>query len=356
MVQIIDRPRQQVFIEAKFVELQNTDSTQLGINWQMLGGEDGGIDILGDLYELSLDRDRWKEAHDYLLQKTNQERSIIKESSNLKLKTLQMGMKLEQSRLETERERERASELAKALAEIEAQKNRAEEESRQKSEMLNFAAHDLRNLIWGVTGPAELIALEKKAMKDFPEIESLIDALKQSANALEDTLHNVLNAAAIENGKLQPDLEEVIPYQLLRDTVEHWNPAAVKKEQSLKLLPNNNSLRVKLDPKMIKDCLHNLISNAIKYSPHNATITTGLESHPGEIAFNVTDEGPGLTEEDRHRMGRLFQTLSAQPTDKELSIGVGLAIVKKFTELHGGRLEVETPASGGSVFRLFLPA
>lgn len=313
------------------------------------------VDILGDLHKLSLAGEKWKEAHDYLLQKTNAERAIFRESTNLKLKTLRMGMKLEQSRLEAEQERIRSTELAKVLEEVEAQKNRAEEESRQKSEMLNFAAHDLRNLIWGVTGPAELIAIEQDFLKDHPEIRSLTEALKESADVLEETLHNVLNAASIENGKLDAERQSVCLIDLLRQTVHHWQPAAKKKGQSLVLEADGESIHADLDPKLIKDCLHNLVSNAIKYSPHHSTVTTGLEVMENEVAFFIADEGPGLTPEDKARMGRLFQTLSAQPTDKESSIGVGLAVVKKFAELHGGRLDVETPGSGGSIFRIFLP-
>jgi len=313
------------------------------------------IEILGDLHEISRDQGRWKDAHEYLARKTSEERSMVRESTNLKLKTLEMAIKLGQSQQETERERIRATELAHALREAEEQKQRAEEESRQKSEMLNFAAHDLRNLIWGVTGPAELIAGEKATLSRFPEIKTLVDTLQESAIVLEDTLQNVLNAAAIDNGKLEASRQRIRPLELLRATVEHWQSASARKEQSLVLVETHADHETDLDPKLIKDCLHNLISNAIKYSPLRSKVTVGLEVTPDTTAFYVADQGPGLTEDDKRRMGRLFQTLSAKPTNEESSVGVGLAIVKQFSELHGGRLEVDSPESGGSIFRILLP-
>ena len=313
------------------------------------------VDILGDFHELCLKHEHWEKACHYLREKTQTEKALLKDSTALKLITLQMGMKLTQSQRETELERSRTIELTKALEDLQCEKKRAEEENRQKSEILNFAAHDLRNLLWGILGPAALIDSEREKIKDHPEIMDLVDAMMTSSQRLQETLHNVLNAAATESCSIQLSKQPTPLQPVLAKALDHWRASATAKDQSLHLQPGHEQLFAHVDPARISDCLHNLISNAIKYSPKRSSIQTGIQVTEKEIAFFVADEGPGLTEDDRRQMGRLFQRLSAKPTGNEVSMGVGLAIVKRFAELHGGRLEVNCPPAGGSVFRLVLP-
>lgn len=313
------------------------------------------IDILGHFHELCKQRGAWEEACNYLERKIEAEKALLKEHTDLRLKTLRMDLKLEQSQRETELERLRSNELAEALADLEEQKRLAEEESRQKSEILHFAAHDLRNLLWGILGPAELIDSERESLTGFPEILDLVDSMNRSAHILQETLHNVLTAAAAESGEVRLTRKQVDAGSLVREAVAHWTAAAGAKQQAIERLENDANLVVFIDRSRILDCLHNLVSNAIKYSPPGSTIRVGIERSTDSIRFFVADQGPGLSEEDRQRAGRLFQRLSAKPTADERSIGVGLAVVKRFSELHGGRMEIECPPDGGSIFRIALP-
>lgn len=313
------------------------------------------IDILQHFHELSKRRGAWEDACRFIEQKVNEEKDLLKDRARLRLISLRLELKLEQSQRETELQRLRAKEFAETVANLEEQKKVAEEENRQKSEILHFAAHDLRNLLWGILGPAELLEEERGKLEHLPEITELMDCMHRSTRVLQETLHNILVAAAAESGEVSLNREPVALGDLVSEAAIQWRPAAKAKNQQIEQVDENRKITHSLDRSRMLDCLNNLISNAIKYSPPGSVVRVGIELVDEGVAVFVADEGPGLSEEDRRRAGRLFQRLSAQPTANELSVGVGLAVVKRFSELHGGKMDIECPSDGGSVFRIILP-
>jgi signal transduction histidine kinase len=99
------------------------------------------------------------------------------------------------------------------------------------------------------------------------------------------------------------------------------------------------------------------VSNAIKYSPAGGRIELAMEAAGDQVIIRVRDEGPGLTEEDISRVFGRFQRLSARPTGGERSTGLGLSIVKRIVELHGGRISAQSDGPGrGATFTILLPA
>ena len=111
-----------------------------------------------------------------------------------------------------------------------------------------------------------------------------------------------------------------------------------------------------VDPERMTEMMDNLVSNAVKYSPHERKIWVSVRRSGRTVRFEVRDEGPGLTDADRQKLFGKFQRLSAQPTGGERSTGLGLSIVKQLTELHGGQVLVSSTAGVGSTFSIELPA
>ena len=109
------------------------------------------------------------------------------------------------------------------------------------------------------------------------------------------------------------------------------------------------------DPDRIGQAIDNLVSNAIKYSPHGSIVHVTLAQKDNEAQISVQDEGPGLSEEDQSKLFGAFQKLSATPTDGEKSTGLGLSIVKKIVEAHNGSVEVWSQLGSGSTFSFTIP-
>jgi two-component system sensor histidine kinase/response regulator len=114
----------------------------------------------------------------------------------------------------------------------------------------------------------------------------------------------------------------------------------------------------RFDSVRVGEAIDNLISNAIKFSPRGTTVRVGVSrtSRPTDaVLVSVRDEGPGLTDNDRLRLFQKFEKLSARPTDGEQSTGLGLSIVKKIVDAHGGVVTVESTPGSGATFAFTVP-
>jgi len=131
---------------------------------------------------------------------------------------------------------------------------------------------------------------------------------------------------------------------------------AEKKEQTIQVIAPPHQFW-NCDRDRLREAVDNLVSNAIKYSPRGGQIELSMSVDGDTIAIAVRDEGAGLSREDISRLFGRFQRLSAKPTGGESSTGLGLSIVKRIVELHGGRIDSESPGPGrGSTFTIRLPA
>jgi signal transduction histidine kinase len=111
------------------------------------------------------------------------------------------------------------------------------------------------------------------------------------------------------------------------------------------------------DADRIREAIDNLISNAIKYSPIGGKITVLVSHYNNNTVIRVADEGAGLSPEDLGRLFGRFQRLSAKPTGGESSTGLGLSIVKRIIDMHGGQVTADSAGPGqGSTFTVMLPA
>ncbi len=109
------------------------------------------------------------------------------------------------------------------------------------------------------------------------------------------------------------------------------------------------------DPLRLRQVIDNLVSNAVKYSPPGSVVRVGLQRLDQGWRIAVQDQGPGLTLTDRQRLFQDFARLSARPTGGEKSVGLGLAIVRRIVEAHGGQVGADSEPGQGAVFWFTLP-
>jgi signal transduction histidine kinase len=141
---------------------------------------------------------------------------------------------------------------------------------------------------------------------------------------------------------------------LLRDLVDANQPLAARKDQIITLTAPA-MIDWPCDPDRIREAIDNVLSNAIKYSPLGGRIEVGVERSGETAVIRISDEGPGLSPEDVARLFGRFQRLSAKPTGGETSTGLGLSIVKRIVDLHGGNVLAETTGPSGTTFKIAIP-
>ena len=167
--------------------------------------------------------------------------------------------------------------------------------------------------------------------------------------------NDLLDVAKIESGKLDLHPVSTDIADLVQDNVHLNRVLASNKDIEIQTAIDGPPPTMQLDPDKIEQVLNNLISNAIKYSHPNSTITVQLTREDAHALLSVRDEGQGIPAEDIDKLFQPFQRTSVQSTAGEKSTGLGLVIVKRIVEGHGGTIWVESAVGEGSTFFVSLP-
>ncbi len=244
-------------------------------------------------------------------------------------------------------EKERAETLGR---EADLQRQRAEEASALKTELLAMAAHDLRNPLQAIAGFSEVLAASPGSDED----REMAVRIHEGAQRMIALIEDLLATAAIDAGDFSLAAVDVVLADLVRVVVDTVAPLAESKGQRIEVETDDGTV-VRGDPRRLAQVVENLLTNALKFSPAASRVTVRVVARPEVVRVEVRDEGPGLRAEDFPRLFGRFVRLSARPTGGEPSTGLGLSIVKQLVELHGGRVGAESDASGGSTFFFELP-
>jgi signal transduction histidine kinase len=142
---------------------------------------------------------------------------------------------------------------------------------------------------------------------------------------------------------------------LLSKSVYLSNINAAKKGSVIELEGIDAETELNMDGDKMRQVIDNLLSNAIKFSPPNSIIRVAVQKNADGVSVLVRDQGPGIPENERHKLFKDFSQTSVRPTGGEKSTGLGLAICKRIMESHGGSIAAENDPTGGSIFRFTLP-
>jgi two-component system, sensor histidine kinase and response regulator len=220
---------------------------------------------------------------------------------------------------------------------------------RKAEHFLEIMAHDLRNWVGSSHSSAQLL----DGMDDLTDKGRRLSAMikESTAQALSFIDEYLANARAAST-TLELERKVFDPGPLARASIAcHQDEARAKKITLHCDLPDT-ALQVKSDRVAVLRIIENLVTNAIKFSPHGSTVTMKLEKSP--VTLTVADEGPGFSAEDREELFEPYTRLSARPTGGEISTGLGLSIVKQLCDLLDIAIVVESPAQGASI-RLTFP-
>src|SRR6516162_117996 len=259
------------------------------------------------------------------------------------------------TRLE-ERVAQRTQDLTTTNRRLAAQWARLRQANSFKSEILGTIAHDLKNPLGVILGRTEILKEMIAAAGALDEgVQAQIAYIRDAAHRLTGMVDDLVTDAMADALDITIRREPVDISVLVQEVAEANRPLAERKEQTITVLapPSHTAL---CDSDRIREAIDNLVSNAIKYSPIGGVIDIMVTQEAGNIAVKVKDQGAGLSPEDVSRLFGRFQRLSAKPTAGETSTGLGLSIVKRIVDLHGGKITVESAGHAkGATFNMQLP-
>ena len=251
---------------------------------------------------------------------------------------------------------QRTRALMQANRRLSAQWLRLQRANGFKNEILGTVAHDLKNPLGVILGRTEMLTELIATGASNDGVNTQIEHIRDAARRLTSMVDHLISDAMADAFDITIRREAVDVAALVREVAEANQPLAVNKQQAITVAAPTQ-LSAMCDADRIREAIDNLVSNAIKYSPIGGKIAIEVAAEQDNTAIRVADEGAGLSPEDLGRLFGRFQRLSAKPTGGESSTGLGLSIVKRLIDMHGGDVTAKSSGPGlGSTFTITLPA
>lgn len=222
----------------------------------------------------------------------------------------------------------------------------------EKNEFLGIVSHDLKNPIGAIRGLAELIESDYAESDQVPQIAAQI---VKTSNRMLDLVRNLLDINRLETGGMEMNFCDIDIAPMVEGCVMQYQDAATPKNITIEYSNEATNSTVFADEQAVMQVLDNIVSNAVKYSPHGKNIFVRVKTSDEAVRVEVQDEGEGISPEDMMKLFGKFARLSARPTGGEHSTGLGLSIVKKMVEAMNGKVWCESEWGKGATFIVELP-
>ncbi|WP_128928417.1 ATP-binding response regulator [Bradyrhizobium guangxiense] len=251
---------------------------------------------------------------------------------------------------------QRTRALMQANRRLSAQWLRLQRANGFKNEILGTVAHDLKNPLGVILGRTEMLKELISTGASEGGVVAQVDHIRDATKRLTTMVDHLISDAMADAFDITIRREPVDVAGLVKEVADANQPLAVNKQQTISVTAPPNIVTM-CDTDRIREAIDNLISNAIKYSPIGGKIDVAVSHEGSDTIVRVSDEGAGLSPEDLGRLFGRFQRLSAKPTAGESSTGLGLSIVKRIVDMHGGDVTADSDGPGkGSTFTITLPA
>jgi len=249
----------------------------------------------------------------------------------------------------------RAAELKKLNEEVgrsyndERERRRvAELMAQAREEVLRVVAHDLRNPLNVIVSSADMLLQERL---DRTKVQELMAVVLRAGKQMNRLIADLLDAVRLQAGKFTLDLENVPVKAIVEQTEETFRPLAANRDIQLVAVPPTDDVAVRADPLRVSQIIDNLVGNALKFTPAHGVVTLRASPNGHNVAFHVSDTGPGIAPAD---VEHLFDNFWQAHNDHR-GVGLGLPIAKGMVEAHGGMIWCDTQPGKGATFSFTLP-
>jgi len=243
---------------------------------------------------------------------------------------------------------------SRLFREIQYKSRQLEIANRHKSEFLANMSHELRTPLNAIIGFSEVLS-----QKMFGELtadqEEFVKDIHESGKHLLALINDILDLSKVEAGRMELDTSEFDLPSAIDNAMTLVKERATRQGARLAATIDPRLVDFRADERKFKQIMLNLLSNAVKFTPAGGQIHVGAKAVEGGVQIAITDTGVGIAPEDHEAVFEEFRQVGKDYTRKAEGTGLGLALVKKFVKLHGGRIWLESVPQQGSTFTFYLP-
>ena len=243
---------------------------------------------------------------------------------------------------------------ARLFREIADKGRQLEAASRHKSEFLANMSHELRTPLNAILGFSEVLAERMFGEVNDKQAEYLQDILSSGRHLL-SLINDILDLSKVEAGRLELELGRFHLPTALDNALTLVRERATRHGITLTQTVDERLGDIVADERKVKQILLNLLSNAVKFTPEGGRVGLTATAADGVITIAVSDTGIGIAPEDQAAIFEEFRQVGRDDARKQEGTGLGLTLAKKFVELHGGRIGVQSQVGQGSTFSFTLP-
>lgn len=271
--------------------------------------------------------------------------------------TLLDSMRLREQELEAQ-VRARTGELSDKIEELLSVNTRLQEIDNRKNEIIRIVSHDIRSPVAGIASLAQLLQ-DETMIEDLQTVIRYGGLIANSAQSIDRFVQDILDLARLEADQTKLDTEVIDLRELLKEQLQSFEPLSLTKGVGLKLAAAE-PVQAPINRSSLMQALSNLISNSIKFTPEDGTVSLALSRTEREgkpyASIRIADSGIGIPKEAMSQLFEKFSVLQRKGLRGEKGTGLGMSIAKHIIDLHQGDILVESQVNHGTTFTVVLPA
>ena len=244
-----------------------------------------------------------------------------------------------------------AMENIRATNDKEAEKLKTQDE-RLRADLLRSISHDLRTPLTSISGNSSVL-LQSDSKLDPETTKQLYQDIYDDSQWLINLVENLLSVSRVTNSEMKLNRSDEVLDDIIDEAMHHVDRHA--ENHIIEVRKSSEMILVNVDVHLIIQVIVNLMDNAVKYTPEGSTICLETEKRDGKVLVKVSDNGPGISEEERSNIFEMFYNGKKDISDSRRSIGMGLALCKSIVEAHGGQINVTSNYPCGATFIFTLP-